>query len=141
MLAQVVAGQLTLSVAAERLAVSYRQAKRLYGRYRAEGPMGLRHKSVGRRSNRARAEVERAKILELVRTHYGGTAERGPGQRFGPTLVAEHLARDHGYTVATRWLHGGGSDAQALDGGRWSVEPAAAGTAAARASCSAEGIR
>ena len=107
-LAQVASGQLALSVAAERLAVSYRQAKRLYRAYRVEGPTGLRHKNVGRRSNRACAEAEQAMILDLVRTHYGGTAERGAGQRFGPTLVAEHLARDHGYRVAVatlrRWM-------------------------------------
>src|SRR5688572_25552296 len=107
-LAQVAAGRLPLTVAAAQLAVSYRQTKRLYRRYKTAGRAGLRHGHVGRRSNRARVAAEQAAILDLVRTHYGGTAARGAGQRFGPTLVAEHLAQDHGYTVAVptlrRWM-------------------------------------
>jgi transposase len=107
-LAQVAAGRLPLTAAAAQLGVSYRQAKRLYGRYKAHGRAGLRHGHVGRRSNRARAAEEQAGILELVRTHYGGSAARGAGQRFGPTLAAEHLARDHGVVVAVptlrRWM-------------------------------------
>src|SRR5439155_21499855 len=41
---------------------------------------------------------------------YGGSARRGPGQRFGPTLAAEHLWSDHGVlvpvTTLTRWMQG-----------------------------------
>ena len=107
-LADVAAGRLSLRLAAARLAVSYRQAKRLYRRYKAVGRAGLRHGHVGRRSNRARAPEAQAAILDLVRTHYSGPAARGPGQRFGPTLAAEHLARDHGVIVAVptlrRWM-------------------------------------
>jgi hypothetical protein len=43
-------------------------------------------------------------VLALVRKHYGG----GPGERFGPTLAAEHLQEDHGLTVDAetlrRWM-------------------------------------
>jgi transposase len=88
-------GGLTLNEAAPLLRISYRQAKRLYKRYRAEGPAGLVHRGVGRSSNRARPVGEREKVLELIREHYGGKAEQGPGQRFGPTLVVEHLWEDH----------------------------------------------
>jgi len=38
---------LLLRDAAEMLALSYRQIKRLWRRYRQEGPSGLRHRSAG----------------------------------------------------------------------------------------------
>jgi hypothetical protein len=92
-------GALTLKEAAPLLKMSYRQAKRMYGRFRGEGPAGLVHQSVGRISNHARPAAEREQVVELVRAHYGGTARRGPGQRFGPKLAAEHLWEDHGIAV------------------------------------------
>lgn len=98
-LGRVERAELTLRDAAALLGISYRQAKRLYQRYRAEGPPGLVHRSVGQVSNRARSPVERERVLEIIREQYGGTAERGRGQRFGPTLVAEHLWEDHGLWV------------------------------------------
>jgi transposase len=86
------------------MAVSYRQAKRLYRRYRAEGAKGLKHRSAGRRSNAARDGTERAHILALVRDKYGGTID----ERFGPTLAAEHLASEDGVHVhhdtLRRWM-------------------------------------
>jgi transposase len=96
---RVKAGSLPLRDAAVMLGICYRQAKRLVRRYRAEGAPGLVHGSVGRRPNSARPESDRERVLKLVREHYGGTVEPGPGQRFGPTLVAEHLLEDHGILV------------------------------------------
>jgi Helix-turn-helix domain len=49
-LARVEAGTLRLRSAATMMAISYRQAKRLYRRYRTEGEKGLKHRSAGRRS-------------------------------------------------------------------------------------------
>jgi transposase len=92
-------GGMRLREAAELLKMSYRQAKRMNRRFREEGPAGLVHRNVGRASNRARPAGERERVVELVREHYGGKAERGPGQRLGPTLVAEHLEEDHGVEV------------------------------------------
>lgn len=107
-LAQVAAGELPLIAAARQLAVSYRHAKRLARQYRAHGRAGLRHGNVGRRSNRAHPASEQAAVLALIRAHYGGIAARGPGQRFGPTLVAEHLWLEHGRLVPVptlrRWM-------------------------------------
>jgi transposase len=84
--------------------VSYRQAKRLVGRYRAEGAKGLKHRSAGGASNHARPAAERARVLALVREKYSGPA----GERFGPTLAAEHLASEDGVTVhhdtLRRWM-------------------------------------
>ena len=103
-LARVTAGTLGLRAAASMMAVSYRQAKRLYRRYRSEGAPGLQHRSAGRRSNAARATDERERVLGLVREKYSGTSE----ERFGPTLAAEHLASEDGIAVhhdtLRRWM-------------------------------------
>src|SRR4051794_11233679 len=103
-LARVVAETLTLRGAAVLMGVSYRQAKRLVGRYRAQGAAGLRHGSAGRASNRATMVRLRTRVLALVRTKYSG----GVDERFGPTLAAEHLASEDGVTVdhetLRRWM-------------------------------------
>jgi transposase len=69
-LARVAAGTLRLRSAATLMEVSYRQAKRLSARYRAEGATGLTHRSVGRGSNAARGAAQREQILALVREKY-----------------------------------------------------------------------
>ncbi len=84
--------------------VSYRQAKRLWKRYREEGAAGLQHRSAGRRSNRAHDEKFRQQVLQRVRGKYGGAV----GERFGPTLAAEHLKSEdqlavHAETLR-RWM-------------------------------------
>jgi transposase len=103
-LARVAAGTLSVGSAATVMAVSYRQAKRLYRRYRAEGAKGLKHRSAGRGSNAARDGTEREHILALVREKYSGTMD----ERFGPTLAAEHLASEDGVHVhhdtLRRWM-------------------------------------
>jgi transposase len=103
-LSRVKAGTLSLASAAQLLGVSYRQAKRLAHRYRAEGAKGLRHRSVGRGSNHARGTAERERVLALVREKYSGPVDA----RFGPTLAAEHLASEDGITVhhdtLRRWM-------------------------------------
>jgi transposase len=103
-LARVAAGTLSLKSAAAVMAISYRQAKRLFGRYRAEGAKGLKHRSAGRRSNAARDGEERDRVLALVREKYSGPID----ERFGPTLAAEHLASEDGVHVhhdtLRRWM-------------------------------------
>jgi hypothetical protein len=79
--------------------VSYRQAKRLWKRYREGGSARLKHGNAGRRSNRRRPEKERRKILGKVEGKYDG---------FGPTLAAEHLSSEdqlqvHAETLR-RWM-------------------------------------
>src|SRR5208282_5238276 len=83
--------RLPLRDAAEMLALSYRQIKRLWRRYRREGPTGLQHGNAGRTSHRAKPAVFREQVLCFVREKYGGTASEPP---FGPTLAAEHLAEE-----------------------------------------------
>jgi Helix-turn-helix domain len=86
-LARVRSEQLRLVDASQLMRVSYRQAKRLWKRYREEGPAGLKHRSAGRTSNCAHGPEFRQRVLRLVREKYGGDV----GERFGPTLAAEHL--------------------------------------------------
>jgi transposase len=103
-LARVAAETLTLTSAAALMDVSYRQAKRLYRRYRAAGAKGLKHRSAGRASNRAAPARLRKRVLALIRAKYGGRVD----ERFGPTLAAEHLASEDGLTVdhetLRRWM-------------------------------------
>ena len=57
----------SLVQAAERMEVSYRQAKRLWRHYRAHGAKGLVHGNVGRVSNRAKPQSLRRRVLGLLR--------------------------------------------------------------------------
>ena len=103
-LARVKSQQLRLLDAGRLMRVSYRQAKRLWKRYREEGAAGLKHRSAGRASNRAHDARFRGKVLRLVGEKYSGAV----GERFGPTLAAEHLASEDGLEVAAetlrRWM-------------------------------------
>jgi transposase len=112
-LARVRSKQLRVVDAGRLLGVSYRQAKRLWKRYREEGAAGLQHRSAGRTSNRACEEKFRQQVLRRVREKYGGAV----GERFGPTLAAEHLASEDGLQVPVgtlrRWM---------LTEGLWSRE-------------------
>lgn len=103
-LAQVAAEDWTLVEAAERMELSYRQAKRLWARYRKQGAAGLVHGSAGRESNRAKPKKLRQEVLRLVRQKYSGEI----GERFGPTLAAEHLHSEDGLEIAVatlrRWM-------------------------------------
>jgi len=112
-LAQVAREGWSLVQAAERMGVSYRQAKRLWKRYRAEGIKGLVHGNVGRVSNRAKPKSLRRRVLALVRKKYGGE----PGERFGPTLAAEHLQQDEGIVMGVETLR-----EWMLEEGIWSRE-------------------
>ncbi|HXY77533.1 MAG TPA: ISNCY family transposase [Candidatus Acidoferrales bacterium] len=104
-------GDLGVVDAAAMLDVSYRQAKRLWRRYREQGPEGLRHGNAGRESNRGKPRRLRQRVLSLIRKKYSGTE----GERFGPTLAAEHLAEEDGivldHETLRRWM---------LDEGLWS---------------------
>jgi transposase len=102
-LARVKAGELRVKDAADLMRVSYRQAKRLWQRYRSGGAAKLKHGNAGRKSNRRRPGPERRKILRKVEEKYAG---------FGPTLAAEHLASEDGLEVhpetLRRWMREAG---------------------------------
>ena len=93
---------LKLTDAAALLELSYRQVKRLWRRYRRRGRKGLQHGNVGRASNRSKPTKFRHRVLSLIRQKYSGSE----GERFGPTLAAEHLAEEDGITIDHEALRG-----------------------------------
>jgi hypothetical protein len=99
--------ELTQVQAAELLGLSYRQTKRVWRRYQAEGDAGLVHRLRGQPSLRRKPPALRAQVL--------GWYEDERYADFGPTLMAEHLAQaglvvDH--ETRRRWL---------LATGKWTV--------------------
>ena len=103
-LARVKSKELKVADAASLVGVSYRQAKRLWKRYQEEGAKGLKHGNAGRASARAKPARFRRRVMKLVREKYG----EGEGERFGPTLAAEHLASEDGMRIDAetlrRWM-------------------------------------
>ena len=83
MMGLVAEGKRGLGTAAEVLGVSYRQAKRIYRRYREEGPAGVVHRNVGRRSHRSHSKEPRATVVGKYREAY---------RDFGPPLAAAQRA-------------------------------------------------
>jgi hypothetical protein len=97
-LSGVKARRMTLKAASQVMEVSYRQAKRLWRRYTAQGAAGLVHRLRGRPSNnRGRADDRRARALALYQEDYPG---------FGPTLAAEQMAQREGLVVDHDTLRG-----------------------------------
>ena len=92
-------GKLTLRAAAQVLGLSYRQTRRVWRRYQAQGDAGLVHRARGRPSPRRTPPALRARILARYRERYGD---------FGPTLAAEYLGEEDGLEVdhetLRRWL-------------------------------------
>lgn len=102
---QVASGALRVIDAAAILPLSYRQTKRLWRRFRLQGPAGLQHRSAGRASHRAKPPTVREQVLRCVREKYAGNASE---PCFGPTLAAEHLAEEDGLHIhpetLRRWM-------------------------------------
>jgi transposase len=101
---RVASGGLKLMDAAAMLQLSYRQAKRLWRRYQQVGRKGLQHGNAGRSSHRGKAMKLRRRVLNLIKKKYSGSE----GERFGPTLAAEHLAEEDGIVIdhetLRRWM-------------------------------------
>ena len=100
---QIMAGvkeaQLTLSQAADLMGVGYRQSKRIWRRYQAEGDAGLVHRLRGKPSARRKPLALRTQVLARC------GEERYAD--FGPTLLAEHLAKEKlvvDHETLRRWL-------------------------------------
>jgi hypothetical protein len=104
---QVKAKAMRLVAAAEVLGVCYRQAKRIWKRYRKQGDKGLVHRGRGRRGNRAKSGRFKERVLARYKKRYEG---------FGPTLACEHLVRDGlkvDHETLRRWL---------LESGQWTLQ-------------------
>lgn len=77
--------KLTLRQACALMGVGYRQSKRIWKRYQADGDAGLVHRLRGQPSARRKPPALRAQALALyAEEHYAD---------FGPTLMAEQLAK------------------------------------------------
>jgi transposase len=98
-LTQVATGSMSLSEAAVKLGISYRQIRRLRQRHADEGDAGLVHQLRGRSSNRQVDPKRREEALSLCRQRYAG---------FGPTLAAEYLSKEDGLRIShdtlRRWM-------------------------------------
>lgn len=87
--------RMTLCVAAERMHISERQARRLMRRLEADGPAGLQSGRLGRPSNRRLPEAVRTEALRLIRERYAD---------FGPTLAHEKLSELHDVRVSVETI-------------------------------------
>ena len=96
-------GTLTLVEAARILGISYRQAKRVWKRFREEGEKGLAHKSRGKPSNRAHLRELKQEVVNSYRSH---------PMRLGPTRFAQILREggiDIDHETLRRWLRDSGA--------------------------------
>ncbi len=97
-MSRVKSGKLTLVSASELLGIGYRQAKRIWRRYQAQGDRGLVHGLRGKKSNRqGKKSLKKRALARYVKAY----------RDYGPTLAAESLAEDGLIVpVATlrRWL-------------------------------------
>jgi transposase len=87
-------GHLTQVAAAQRIKITDRQVRRLLLRLQEQGDRAVIHGLRGRPSNRKIAAPFEQKILARVRQRYAD---------FGPTLAAEHLAKE-GFLVSRETL-------------------------------------
>jgi transposase len=88
-------GGLPVRAAAQLLGRSERQVWRLLKAFRSGGAAGLISKKRGRPSNRKTVASMRAAVLWVVRHNYAD---------FGPTLAAEKLAAEHGFSFSSETL-------------------------------------
>ena len=78
--------ELTLVQAGELMAVCYRQSKRIWRRYQADGDAGLVHRLRGQPSARRKPpELQARALARYAEERYAD---------FGPTLMAEHLRKE-----------------------------------------------
>jgi transposase len=96
-------GDLPVRAAAQLLGRSERQVWRLLKAFRGDGAAGLISKKRGRPSNRRTPAAVRDAALWIVRQYYAD---------FGPTLAAEKLAAEHGFSLSSetlrKWMIAGG---------------------------------
>ncbi len=92
-LSQVEAGQVTLREAAAKMGLSYRQARRVWKRYREGGDGAVVHRARGAAPNNQIDEQVKRQILDRYREVYQG---------FGPTLAREKLIEEDGLRPISR---------------------------------------
>lgn len=106
LMAEVKKGAMSVAEAGRVMGVSYRQAKRIWGRFQKLGDAGLVHRSRGQLGPRRKKAEFRERVLARFQERYAD---------FGPTFAAEKLAEE-GLTInhetLRRWL---------VEAGRWMV--------------------
>ena len=101
-LTEVKRGKLSIAAAGRLLGVCYRQAKRIWHRFKRAGEAGLVHRSRGQAGPRRKPAKLRRQVLARYAQRYGD---------FGPTLAAEKLQAEGlevDHETLRRWLAGKG---------------------------------
>lgn len=88
-------GRFTQAAAAQMLAISDRQVRRLCRKVEKEGNRGIIHALKGRTSNHLLPQWYKDDALELVKRHYSD---------FGPTFAAEKLLENHRLRISVNTL-------------------------------------
>lgn len=81
--------------AAIRLGVSVRHVKRIYRKYKDDGDEAMNHGLLGKKSNNRIEEVEKEKVMSLVRKKFKG---------YKPSFIAEKLLEVYGIKVKANTL-------------------------------------
>ena len=106
LMAEVKKGSMSVAEAGRVIGVSYRQAKRIWQRFRKLGDAGLVHRRRGQPGPRRKKAEFRERVLARFQERYAD---------FGPTLAAEKLAEEGlaiDHETLRRWL---------AEAGRWTV--------------------
>ncbi len=97
-LAEVKRGKLSVAAAGRLMGVCYRQAKRIWHRFKQGGDAGLVHRSRGQRGPRRKAAGMQRQVLARYQQRYPD---------FGPTLAAEKMHQEGlivDHETLRRWL-------------------------------------
>ena len=94
-LSKVKEGRSTLKQAAYVMGLSYSQTKRIWARYKKEGPKGLISKKRGVKSNRAASQKQKEKIAQIIRSDYQGCK---------PLFVSEKLCESHQINYSAEFI-------------------------------------
>ena len=94
-LAKVKEKQLTLKGAAHAMLLSHPQTKRLWSRYKKEGPKGLISRKRGVKSNRAVSDEERKKIATIISENYRDCK---------PLFITEKLCQHHNINYSSEFI-------------------------------------
>jgi hypothetical protein len=94
-LQDVKSGVINLKEASVLLELSYPQTKRLWSKFKKQGPKGLISKKRGRPSNRAVSENQRREIADIIAKNYQGCK---------PLFISEKLEERHGRKFSSEFI-------------------------------------
>ena len=94
-LAKVKEKRITLKEASRSIFLSYTQTKRVWSRYKQEGPKGLISRKRGMKSNRAVLEEECKKIIQIITNQYKGC---------NPLFISEKLSQYHNIKYSSEFI-------------------------------------